>query len=178
MLWLDLETTGTVALDDDIIEVGAALTHGAGYDIVDTYQAVYRTEKRLHEIDPIVVSMHSRNGLWAEVAAAKEHAPDGQSEILDWLDALGAFGHLLPLAGSGVSHFDRRFIRQAWPALDSRLAHAMYDIGVVRRFLRQWGHLEADYGASRESSHRAMDDVHSHIEEARFFRDLLPVGSH
>ena len=104
-------------------------------------------------------------------------AVDGQKSILGWLGTHQAFRGVLPLAGSGVSHFDRRFIRRYWPSLDRKLAYAMFDVGVVRRFLREWGLglLPPEYAETRAPTigHRALSDAEDHRQEAIKLRDWL-----
>lgn len=166
ILWLDLETTGNTD-DDEIIEIGAVLTDESLNEL-SGYERVYRTRRSISDINPFVQKMHFDNGLWAETASATAYADDVgvEGDILGWLGQNGALKSPLPLAGSGVSHFDRKYIRKTWPRLDRRLTYWHYDVGVLRRFLRLYG-----YGlpAFEGKAHRALDDARQHLEEARYY---------
>lgn len=170
ILWCDLETTGTNENHDDIIEAGFVITD-ARLNEIDHYQAVYYTPILLSDLKPAVQDMHVLNGLWAEVLDAKVNAPTGEQQILDWLRQHVPAGDVIPLGGSGVSHFDRRFIDINWPRLSKRLTYWSYDIGSVRRVARLAGvEPPMDQG---QKPHRALADVYLHIKETRWYLDLF-----
>lgn len=181
ILWLDLETTGNRP-DDDIIELGAVLTDQR-YDIITSFERVYRTFQPISNIHPRVLQMHFDNGLWDATTHSDKYARDAEAEILAWLGKAGALkggSASLPLAGSGTSHFDRRYIERDWPSLAKRLTFWNLDIGVVRRFMRSWLTPEvfaANFQGYPEGTdpkdHRAMADVLLHIKEARDYRALV-----
>jgi oligoribonuclease len=181
ILWLDLETTGN-GPDDDIIELGAVLTD-QDYNILTSFERVYRTKRAISVIAPRVLKMHYDNGLWLKTIEATSYAVDAESEILAWLGKAGALkggAASLPLAGSGTSHFDRRYIERDWPSLARRLTYWNLDIGVVRRFMRNWM-TEQEFkvaftlrpGEADPKHHRALSDVMLHIEEARLYRGFI-----
>ena len=176
MLWIDLETTGTRP-SDQIIEVGMLITD-PDYRIISQYQATYKTTVPIGEIAPEVLEMHYRNGLWLGVYQAENFASDGkaQNKIMQWLGDHYMFSDgRIPVAGSGISHFDRRFIDKYWEALAPRLTYYNYDIGVVRRFLREWGMIseKTTSEAQSDKTHRALDDIKEHLDEARTYRARL-----
>lgn len=175
ILWLDLETTGTNEEKDDIIEVGMVLTEAnAAFTQVAEYSRVYKTTVPISDIEPHVWQMHTDSGLWRDMFAhAKLYADQDLQGIMDWLGRCGALKHDLPLAGSGVAHFDRRFIETAWPALAKRLTYWSYDIGSVRRFARLADRAFGPEVERREMPgvdlrhHRALADTYDAITEAR-----------
>lgn len=182
ILWLDLETTGTDELSDPIIEVGAVLTDNSPeFREISYFEAVVKVAdpyEALRRMQPEVVQMHVRNGLvealllrdgYGSLAAVEEN-------LLIWLgNELQQTGPRVPLGGSGVSHFDRRFIKAQMPALDRALTYWAYDIGAVRRFLRLYGVVHSDETTARSAvkDHRALADTREHIAEARFYATLL-----
>lgn len=172
ILWVDLETTGNTD-EDEIIEVGAVVTDYELTELV-AYEQVFRTTRSISDIDPIVLDMHVANGLWKDThgkETAVERAQDagGLLYFLGVNDCLK--GGRIALAGSGVGHFDRRYIRRYWPNLENRLTFWNIDIGVVRRFLRLSGHDIPSGGVDK--THRALDDIRGHIDEARQYRNMF-----
>ena len=122
---------------------------------------------------PPVRTIHEANGLLADInAATDELVLDAvMARLFAFLDENGAQPGATVLAGSGVSHFDRRFLRHLAPELDSFLRHWMIDIGVVRRAHEMWvGDLPSAINESK--THRSLDDVYCHLEEARAFASL------
>src|SRR3989304_8119240 len=131
ILWLDLETTGS-SIDNEILEVGIAITNKT-FEVIDTRGYLHKPlNSDFSGMDPIVFKMHSQNHLLEDIS----HGFDLEyidTQINIWLDSLGFDKKHIPLAGSGVSHFDRQFIRKYLPKFDIRLTYWAYDVGVLRR---------------------------------------------
>lgn len=166
ILWLDLETTGSSdsAL---VLEVGMALTGpGPKFETLDTFMAIINPGQLEAPMDEVVYQMHTKNGLLADLHVRGETWEAATQRMAAWIDsAFGRSPQHVVLAGSGVGHFDRKFIRRDWPWLDKRLAYYCYDVGVLRRFCRMVG---IDAGIDQTlTPHRALDDVFQHIREAR-----------
>lgn len=177
MLWLDLETTGTNEHEDLILEIGVVLTdmdlntiHSYGTPIGEHGLAEFvLTNKE----DPFVLDMHTENGLLSDLAEGYgvERA-QAEREILDMLGHVGVKKKACILAGSGVAHFDRRFLAVGFPELDRHLAYPTFDIGVIRRAEMFWapGWLPT---RNDEKPHRAVQDAELHLADARTYRDAF-----
>lgn len=160
-LWLDLETTGSDETMHHIIEVGVAVTD-PGLNIMDEGSWPVQPPTYDH-MEDVVVRMHLDNGLLVHSMGGY---PLGavEDEVLGTIQPHLRGGRII-LAGSGVGHFDRRFIRAQMPKLDKRLSFAPLDVGQVRRFLTLAGVVERP--AVDPKKHRSLDDVHAHLAEAR-----------
>lgn len=180
-LWLDLETTGLDQDHDLIIEVGVILTsvdlateHFAFSQVCSEY-ALAKFLLESYE-DGVVLAMHTENGLLAQMKANRDHlqpAHEVGKFICGLMGDCGVEPHAVMLAGSGVSHFDRRFIAAQMPKLDKFLAYPSLDIGVIRRAASFWapGWMADDQNHTKP--HRALDDARLHLEDARTYRDLM-----
>lgn len=176
LLWLDLETTGSDESKDSIIEVGCILTtpdlvevdEGRSWVVVPTDEALGRMLR-----NGTVRAMHEKNGLLQEVldqsGGLKPHKV--ADEIVGYLDHFDAQPAVL--AGSGVGHFDRRFIKRWLPLVDVALRHWCIDVGVVRRSYAMWTDTEQVVPQHVPGkTHRALDDARFHLEEARMWRRM------
>jgi oligoribonuclease len=116
--------------------------------------------------------MHDKNGLSNEVLEAWGNMKIGEVDemVFGWLRQHGVKSHDVLLCGSGVAHFDRRFIRKYMPRLELYLAYPAGDIGAVRRFFQMWG---MEVPMFKDSSHRAMSDVQAHLAEARWYKTRI-----
>lgn len=174
LLWLDLETTGTDETRDSIIEIGCILTTEALDELGEYESLVLPTDEALGRLlrNPVVKDMHQSNGLLDQMlmleSGRKPHAV--ASELLGWLD--GFTSDQVVLAGSGVGHFDRRFVKRWMPQLDRRLRHWCIDVGVIRRAHEVWTGTSSPSPANAAKTHRALDDARCHLDEARAFRAL------
>lgn len=178
LLWLDLETTGGDETKDSIIEIGCILTTQKLEPIAPFESLVTPEAEGLGRLmmDPVVRPMHENNGLLAEIlklGSGGDLRPHNVAqECLNWMTQNGATpGHVV-LAGSGVGHFDRRFIRRWMPRLDRYLRHWVVDVGVIRRAHRMWVDPAYVSKQNEAKTHRALDDAQCHLEEAREFAAL------
>jgi oligoribonuclease len=169
LAWIDLETTGSDEVADDIIEVGLVVTDESLNPREKRSWTVYPNRPGLLlAMDDVVVDMHTKSGLLADLLKMPDeyllkiaHVDEVLAGVLESYLTDGK----IPLAGSGVSHFDMRFIKRYMPETAKLLTYAPYDIGSVRRFLRLAGVEISDANLS----HRALDDVEDHIAEARYY---------
>lgn len=168
--WLDLETTGTDEKREPIIEVGVALCEdGPGMEPVDEFQAVIDPGPTFwagfpRNVNGVVLGMHDANGLWDEAREAPYAISDVDDELADWLRGYAGTRHVI-LAGSGVSHFDRRFIAAQMPLTDKRLTFWSLDVGSVRRMLRRTAPGLVRPERTEGKAHRALVDALDHRDE-------------
>lgn len=196
LAWIDLETTGTNERRDAIIEVALILTDiNLGMLTVDPDQKIEQRalpadaeytwviepviplSTLMREMPPVVKEMHEANGLLKAIAA-DEGFPIHvvETRMLDVLDAFSVEPHACLLAGSGVGHFDKRFIEAQMPAFYKKMAYPVIDVGVMRRFLRDVCGAESlipTDGDASTKTHRAFDDVRQHLREARHYQALF-----
>lgn len=178
LLWCDLETAGTDERRDPILEIAAILTDSDLRELA-TFEVVVKPDLDVEDLrsaaGDVVRVMHDENGLWEECA-------DGRPILWAEQDLIRLITYHSPekkvrLAGSGVGHFDRRFIRHQMPSLDTHLDHAPFDVGQVRRFCELANPpllaRVTERSARRGRAHRAMSDIRSHLEEARLYVDLI-----
>lgn len=175
ILFCDLETTGTDKDKDEIIEVGIVayrwpeFVEDSALSIViqPSVEAFERMDGKAE-----VREMHKANGLYDEIVS-QQGVPLLEADRLldDHLSRYGTQGSAhIPLAGSGISHFDRPFIKKNLPLFDARLSHWMYDVGVLRRMFLLAG---ARYADDSGKTHRALDDARVHAEEFKFYMDRI-----
>lgn len=186
MLWIDLETTGDDPVEDVILEVGWMLTDYYDFDQVlcdGNGWVVFQPFPYKQKITvPAVWEMHLNSGLMDDLDNAdvpKMSLIAVEAEIVMALDEFGTDDTTWVIAGSGVSQLDAHFIRRHMPLLFARLAYFYFDIGQVRRFLRDMLNFKMSpeaaehYRLAREIGHRAWDDIKAHHIEAILIRDEL-----
>lgn len=180
LLFCDIEATGLDPREygASILEVGLILTTGPELTEVATANLLIRPAGSTMDLDRLwtsmpteVQEMHTANGLWAEVNNPDSGAwlaHEGDSALANWLTNKGVT-EPIPLAGSGVGHYDLQWIKVHMPALAARLAYWTIDIGVMRRLLQYAGRddlvdLPTDVDAK---PHRALPDARLHVAEGR-----------
>lgn len=171
-LWLDLETTGLdpLAPGARVLEWAAVLADDALETLEPYSSAVYWPDalELFSGCDEYVRDMHTRNGLWAEVADPARSAPlaDGEDLLLALLPPRG----LVHLAGASV-HFDLGWLRVHMPRLAKRLHHRILDVTSLWLAAQAWGPPGIDRDPS--AAHRALDDILQTIADARRYRAAM-----
>ena len=171
IVWVDLETTGNRP-EDKIIEIGAILTDRDLQEL--SYKSiVVRTDpETVVLMDPAVHEMHSANGLIEEALDSRDLLYAADRIMEKWIKQYTSNDHI-PLGGSGVSHFDRFYIKKDLPKFNRYLAYWAYDTGVIRRTLKLFG-IDASFAdTSGDKTHRASDDISAHVEEMRRYREMF-----
>lgn len=179
ILWLDLETTG---LDHDalrVLEVGWTVTDlELNQDPTFDHIATMVLNPGPISMDDFVREMHTNNGLLTEVGNSKNTTDDADNLIVRTLRQIEKH-YTVPiewvLGGTGVATFDKRVIEKWFPGVHSRLTYWTYDIGVVRRFMRDVFGI-TDAPEFKTDDHRAAGDVALALAEAQWWRDR--IGGH
>lgn len=177
---LDLETTGSDENADPILEIG--------FVVVDADLSTITVKTRLikpsldvsvlkEKCAPVVRDMHTVNGLWddlvsADVAGELLPLPDVEDECVGFLQGLGK-KHDFVLAGSGVAHFDRRFLKAQMPRFEKWFRYYCIDVGILRRTLRDIVGRPDLLMAEENKAHRALDDAKQHLRELQFIKAAL-----
>lgn len=176
ILFCDLETTGVDRDKDNIIEVGIAVYTWPDFKEHSSLSMVIQPTpeafERMNGRDE-VREMHKANGLHDDIVAGRGAVDVSSADeaIDEFLSQYGSRGSShIPLAGSGVLHFDRPFIKKYLPLFDARLTHWAYDVGVLRRMFLLAG---ARYADDSGKTHRALDDARVHAEEFKFYMDHI-----
>ena len=192
ILWIDFETTDLDKQECELLEVAAVVTD----DKLEVDRAVFQSLIRpsaghpyTRRMPEVVANMHTSNGLIKEIDAGIDNdtlpsvAAVEQSLIafIDaWVDEIGGQGtdgSKVALGGSGTSHFDAQVIEYRMPSLYERITYWSYDVGVMRRFFRDFTELGAigliHTPDSKNIDHRAFTDVLAHLDEVRHYQRVM-----
>jgi oligoribonuclease (3'-5' exoribonuclease) len=180
ILFLDLEATGS-GDDEDIVEIGCSLLAGPDWHEVSSFTSPVapRSEKWKHQVE-VVVEMHKASGLYDVIdrdlrqRVSQLPLPDELDPMLcEWLKANSGKDRTshIPLGGSGVEHYDRKFLKRDLPKFNKRLTYYPIDIGSTQRV---FGYAGVPWAPAFEmKTHRALDDARAHAEEFRWTLDFL-----
>ena len=175
IVWVDLEMTGLDPARHVIVEV-AALVTDAELNIIDegVDLVVHATDAQLAEMDDVVTSMHSENGLLDEIKASPISLAEAEDAVLALVERHCDPAHPAPLAGNSIAT-DRTFIRAQMPRLDAALHYRMIDVSTVKELSRRW-FPKAYYNQPQKGmAHRALADIVESIRELDYYRRAVFV---
>jgi oligoribonuclease len=187
---LDMETSGLIPEEHDILEIGAIVLTAD----LDRIPSLAPDERDIHvfhrlvRIDPQrvrasaqarVLEMHKDSGLLDDLDAAwlertSKSIEEVEGELVGWLQNAHAFPARTAVLGGSSVHFDRTFIVRHMPTLDVFLHYRMLDVSAIRECYRRWvdrdfpRRWKAEHG---ESGHRVRGDIENSLAELRFFRE-------
>ena len=174
--WIDLETTSADEHDGSILEVGAIITDPHLRELDRAEWLVEPDLAHIATMPDVVRTMHTESGLLDEIDALGPACPDldyVDRDLRRLLDTHAVRGQII-LAGSGVGHFDSRWIRKHLPRSAQRLTYWALDVGVVRRFLATVDPaLVLEQYPDGAKPHRALADAELHLAEWRAYRDAM-----
>lgn len=177
LAWVDLETTGTDEKLDPILEFGSVVTLAEPpFDVIFEAEGVFKPPELFFvdwreriEANDFVREMHTVNGLLDAVDAVGGDIADFEKLMVSDLAEIGK-RHEFMLAGSGVGHFDRRFLQAQMPDFESWMQYPVLDVGVIRRAMWMSGSKAA---WTPTKPHRGLDDLKDHLEEFRHYARLM-----
>lgn len=170
LLLVDVETTGLVARDEKLLEVGFMVVD-LGFRPVASFSEVISQEGADFDPDDLtdfIKNMHTKNGLLHTIETADLPTLDEvEEELTEWYDDL--FGDAqVPLVGSSVS-LDRDFIVEHFVDFPDRLHYRIIDWSSVKELCRRYNpEVYAKLPPKREK-HRVMPDLEDTVAEARFY---------
>lgn len=178
LLWLDLETTSLDPANTSVLEAFWELTDWNLAPVASGH-GVRRCvgDGALPPMDDFVREMHAKSGLIdacldGTVAPPVGGAAGTMARLARLLDGIDVD---VPLAGSGVSHFDRLVLAEQYPDVASRLTYWSLDLGPIRRLAEGTGYADLALPAV-DIAHRAEADVRRAQAEYRQWRAVFDIA--
>ncbi len=168
LVWLDMEMTGLDPLRCVPIEVGVIVTDGELNEIdgANFEAVIHQPESAFEGMAPIVVDMHTKNGLLDRVRASEVSLDAVDSQVAALITKHCEPGKAV-LAGNTIGQ-DRLFIRHYFPAIEKTLHYRQVDVSSFKEMVRRWYGPGAVF--AKEGNHTAMADIRSSITELLYYR--------
>lgn len=171
LFWVDLEMTGLDETVDRILEVAVIVTD-VNFQALESYhRVVFQPPEVLEKMNDWCKKTHGESGLTAAV-------PQGipletvEKELIALVERHYGSAERVVLAGNSVGN-DKRFMDKYLPALARRLHYRLIDVSSFKEVFRE------KYGISfsKESSHRALEDIQQSIDELKFYLSHVHIPS-
>jgi oligoribonuclease len=174
---MDLEMTGLDHVHDVIVEIATIVTDdelqiiAEGPDLV-----VHQDDDVLALMDPFVVEMHTRSGLLEAIRSSTTTLEDAGAQTLAFIREHAPEPRTVPLCGNSIGT-DRRFLAAYLPEIEDHLHYRSIDVSSIKELVRRWYPKVRQARPQKVGNHRALDDVRDSIEELRYYRERIFIGT-
>ena len=161
--------TGLSPQNDRIIEIATIVTNihlsivAEGPELV-----VHQSDERLDGMDAWNKKTHGESGLIDQVRASDIDEEEAERRTLAFLRRY-ASKQRSPLCGNAICQ-DRRFLDRYMPQVSAYLHYRHVDVSTIKELARRW-RPDLTSNQTKNSRHRAMDDIRDSIQELRVYRD-------
>jgi oligoribonuclease len=173
LIWIDLEMTGLDTTKDEIIEIATVVTDNALNEIaVGPELAVQQPAAVMEAMDEWNTRQHGESGLTQRVLESSVTIASAEQQTLAFLQQYVSPGSS-PMCGNSICQ-DRRFLARLMPELEAFFHYRNLDVSTLKILAERW-RPELIGGFSKQSRHRALDDVRDSIAELTYYREHLLV---
>lgn len=168
LIWIDLEMTGLDSMNDYIIEIATIITD-SDLNILEEGPviAIRADDTVLEAMDEWNTEHHSRTGLTDRVRKSNIGVAEAEQMTLDFIRKYVPEGQS-PMCGNSICQ-DRRFLARLMPELEAYFHYRNLDVSSLKILVNRWASDREQY--TKETSHKAIEDVRDSIEELKFYRD-------
>ncbi len=171
LIWIDLEMTGLDTNSDAIIEIATIVTDSDLNEIATGPELViHQPQPMLDGMDAWNTKQHGESGLTQRVLDSEISCTDAEVSTLQFLQNYVEFGKS-PMCGNSICQ-DRRFMARLMPDLEVFFHYRNLDVSTLKILASLWNP-DVAAGFSKESSHRALDDIRDSIAELAYYRKTM-----
>jgi oligoribonuclease len=168
LIWIDLEMTGLDTANDQIIEIATIVTDEHLNEVASGPELVIRQTKDVMDgMDDWNTRQHGDSGLTARVLESTMSMREAEVLTLKFLRTHVRPGKS-PMCGNSICQ-DRRFLARLMPELEAYFHYRNLDVSALKILAQRWAP-EVAAGYSKDSSHRALDDIRDSIAELAWYR--------
>ena len=169
LIWIDLEMTGLLPQQDQIIEIATVVTD-TNLNILDRGPviAIHQTAATMEAMDEWNTQHHGDSGLTQRVLDSRYTMAEAEQQTLAFLKRYLPPGKS-PMCGNSICQ-DRRFMARLMPELEAFFHYRNLDVSSLKELAMRWKP-ELASGFVKKGAHLALDDILESIDELKYYRD-------
>lgn len=172
--WTDVETSGTDAQTDELLEIATLVTDtdlnildDKGFEAIILYSPD-RVQDIRNGADKIVQDMHDASGLW-DLLPEGELRSEVDSELYNYWRSFCFEPHKMMMGGNSL-RLDLNFTEKWLPEAYSHLHYRSIDVTSVSLLAGWWMDIP---NYKKKGSHRAMGDIRECLAELKYLKDKM-----
>jgi oligoribonuclease len=171
LIWIDLEMTGLDTERDRIIEIATVITDKQLNTVAEgPALAIHQSAEILAGMDAWNRKQHGKSGLLEQSKNSRVDESEAETATLAFLRQYVP-ANVSPMCGNSVCQ-DRRFLARAMPTLEAHFHYRNLDVSTLKELARRWAP-EVAKAVTKDSNHRALNDIHDSIAELKYYREQL-----
>lgn len=173
LIWIDLEMTGLDTTADHIIEIATIVTDEQLNEIaVGPELVIAQPAEVMDAMDDWNTKHHGESGLTQRVLKSTVSTAAAETQTLQFLQEHVEAGKS-PMCGNSICQ-DRRFMARLMPELEAFFHYRNLDVSTLKILAGTWMP-EIASGYTKDSAHRALDDIRDSIAELAYYRKTMFV---
>ncbi|MGH9128615.1 MAG: oligoribonuclease [Acidimicrobiales bacterium] len=173
MVWMDLEMTGLDPARHVIVEIATLVTDDELAVVAEGPDLVIATApEAIAAIEEPVLTMHTKSGLLAAIAASSVSLADAGAATLEFVRSHAPEQGTVPLCGNSIDT-DRRFLAAYLPELHGYFHYRSVDVSSVKELCRRWYPVAFRQAPHKACGHRALDDIRESVAELAYYRQAI-----
>ena len=175
IIWCDVETTGVVAFNDELLEIGALVTDMAGNKVGEGFTQVVQVadmKATVDKCDDYVQNMHTENGLFEDLWYGGLPLSKIEDLFIEWLkETVPEYDgnpdkNLVFYFGGRSITLDRNFLYANTPRIFNVFSHQSIDLTSVSIMLeRNVTNIDKSVFFVEDTAHRALKDSEDCAEQ-------------
>lgn len=169
LIWIDLEMTGLLPQQDQIIEIATVVTDSNLAILAQgPVLAIHQPAEIMNSMDDWNTRHHRDSGLSIRVSESTHSSLDAEQETLEFLRRYLPAGKS-PMCGNSICQ-DRRFMARLMPELEAFFHYRNLDVSSIKELVMRWKP-ELLSGFVKKGAHLALDDILESIDELKYYRE-------
>lgn len=171
LIWIDLEMTGLVPEQDQIIEIATLVTDKDLNLIAEgPVFAIATSDTTLSKMDEWNTRTHTQSGLVERIRTAGVSMSDAEQKTIEFLREHIGEG-VSPMCGNSICQ-DRRFMARQMPKLEAYFHYRNLDVSTLKELAKRWNPSALE-GFKKKNAHTALADIYESVAELAHYRDTL-----